>query len=240
MTDLSNADFEQQRQDAADAHTALLAEQRRQAALRLTGRLAAEQAAAPTPTPPMEDPAVAPPFTVVAEASPPISPTPVPTSAGGWAPGTPQVSPSPPNPVVPLFEAVTSSLAGDVDSAGERLVVWPDRIEQIDARGRVTASVAVAEVLDIQVQKRLTSSTLTVTTSDGQRLVAKGVKSASATALREVVATLKLSGTDAAESARATQALGHLKALADMGLLSTDELAELRQRLAQMSLEGRL
>ncbi len=55
-----------------------------------------------------------------------------------------------------------------------------------------------------------------------------------------MVATLKLSGTDAAESARATQALGHLKALADMGLLSTDELAELRQRLAQMSLEGRL
>ncbi len=70
----------------------------------------------------------------------------------------------------PLFEATTSAIGGDVDAAGDRLVVWSDRVELRDAKDRVRARVSVDAIDQVEVRKRLTSATLTVKGAEGEAL----------------------------------------------------------------------
>jgi len=138
----------------------------------------------------------------------------------------------------PLFEARTSAIGGDVDAAGNRLVVWPDRVELRDRNDRARAVIPVDAIDQVEVRKRLTSATLTVTGAGGESLVLKGVKPASAARFRDTVAGLKLPSPS--ESATPmSEALRRLDELAAMGLLTEREVAEKRSLLAQRSVQRR-
>lgn len=138
----------------------------------------------------------------------------------------------------PLFEATTSAIGGDVDAAGNRLVVWPDRVELRDRNDRPRAVIPVDAIDQVEVRKRLTSATLTVTATGGESLVLKGVKPASATRFRDTVAGLKLP-TPSVSSTPTSEALRRLDELAAMGLLTEREVAEKRSLLAQRSVRRR-
>lgn len=138
----------------------------------------------------------------------------------------------------PLFEATTSAIGGDVDAAGNRLVVWPDRVELRDRNDRPRAVIPVGAIAQVEVRKRLTSATLTVTGAGGESLVLKGVKPASAARFRDTVAGLTLP-TPSASSTPTSKALRRLDELAAMGLLTDREVAEKRSLLAQRSVQRR-
>ncbi len=141
---------------------------------------------------------------------------------------------------VPLFEATTSALGGDVDAAGNRLVVWADRVELRDRYDRLSASIAVEVIDQVEVRRRLTSATLTVTGTDGESLVLKGVKPAAAARFRDTVAGLKLPTASTPTAATPTaEALRRLDELAAMGLLTEREVAEKRALIAQRSVQRR-
>jgi hypothetical protein len=188
-----NRDESARQYDASQADAALLADRRRQAALRLVR----DGDAATTPT--------------------------VPDDQAG----------------TPLFEAVTSAIGGDVDAAGERLLVWSDRVELRDGRDRVRGRLTIDDIGRVDVRKRLTSATLTVVGADGRTLVLKGVKAASAARFRDTVAGLKLTPGTGAASTPTAEALRRIKDLAAMGLLTEKEVAEKRALLAQRSAQPR-
>ena len=145
-------------------------------------------------------------------------------------------------PETPLFEATTSAIGGDVDMAGNRLVVWPDRVELRDRNDRARAAIPVEAIDQVEVSKRLTSATLTVTGTDGESLVLKGVKPASAALFRDMVAGLKLPSPTPSPAEPATPTstvLRYLDELAAMGLLTEREVAEKRALLARRSVARR-
>lgn len=179
---------------ASEADAALLADRRRQAALRLVRDDDAQ--------PPDDEPVAAP-------------------------------------EAVPLFEATTSALGGDVDAAGQLLVVWSDRVEQRDGRGRVRARLALEAVDQVQVRRRLSSATLVVTAVDGSSLVLKGVKPAAAARFRDTVAQLRLADPSPSSATPTAEALRRLDELAAMGLLTDKELAEKRSVVAQRGVQRR-
>lgn len=138
----------------------------------------------------------------------------------------------------PLFETRTSAIGGDVDAAGNRLVVWPDRVELRDRNDRARAVIPMNAIDQVEVRKRLTSATLTVTGTGGEALVLKGVKPASAARFRDTVAGLKLPS-PTASTTPTSEALRRLDELAAMGLLTEREVAEKRSLLAQRSVQRR-
>ncbi|MFP4512131.1 MAG: hypothetical protein ACLFRV_04185 [Acidimicrobiales bacterium] len=138
----------------------------------------------------------------------------------------------------PLFEATTSAIGGDVDTAGDRLLVWPDRVELRDRNDRVRALIPVDAIEQVEVRKRLTSATLSVTGTGGESLVLKGLRQASAVGFRNTVAELKLASASASATPT-SEALRRLKELATMGLLTEREVAERRSLLARGSVERR-
>lgn len=124
----------------------------------------------------------------------------------------------------PLFEATTSAIGGDVDAAGDRLLVWPDRVELRDRKDRVRAVIPVAAIDQVEVRKRLTSATLSVTGTGGESLVLKGLRPPAAAGFRHTVAGLKLESVSTPASATPTsEALRRIKELAAMGLLTERE-----------------
>lgn len=132
----------------------------------------------------------------------------------------------------PLFEATTSSIGGDVDAAGTRLVVWPDRVELRDRADRARAVIEVAAIDRVEVRRRLTSATLAVTGAGGESLVLKGVKPTSAARFRDIVGGLKLP-VRSASTTPTSEALRRLDELAALGLLTDEELADERSSLAR-------
>lgn len=146
-------------------------------------------------------------------------------------PATEQRSPD----EVPLYEARTSAIGGDVDDAGNRLVVWPDRVELRDGQGRIRAVMALEAIDRVEVRRRLTSATVTVTGTDRRSLELKGVKTASAGRLRDTIAGLKLTPDTGAASTPTAEAIRRIRDLAAMGLLTEQEVAEKRALLAQRS-----
>jgi hypothetical protein len=136
-----------------------------------------------------------------------------------------------------LFEARTSALGGDVDAAGERLLVWPDRVELRDRSDRVRAGIRIEVIERVEVRKRLTSATITITGGEHAPVVLKGVKLASAARFRDTVAGLKLTPESSAASTPTVEALRRIKDLAAMGLLTEREVAEKRAMMARRSME---
>ncbi len=139
----------------------------------------------------------------------------------------------------PLFEATTSAIGGDVDAAGTRLLVWPDRAEMRDRNDRPRAAIPVAAIDQVEVRKRLTSATLRVTSTGGDSLVLKGVRPAAAARFRDAVAGLKRPTPSASSSTPTSEALRRLDELAAMGLLTEREVAEKRSLLARRSVQRR-
>ncbi len=134
---------------------------------------------------------------------------------------------------IPLFEAVTSPLGGDVDAAGDRLIVWQDRVEHFDGKGRLRESVPLDDIDEVVVKKRLTSAVLSVNGAGGVQLRIKGVKSSSATRFRDAVATIKLVGAAESGGSSTATALKQLDRLAAIGLLTDKEIAEKRAMLVK-------
>lgn len=129
-------------------------------------------------------------------------------------------------------------IGGDVDAAGNRLVVWSDRVKLRDRSDRERAVIAVVAIDQVELRKRLTSATLTVTGTGGESLVLKGVTPAAAARFRDTVAGLKLP-TSTASATPTSEALRRLDELAAMGLLTEREVAKKRSLLAPRSVQRR-
>jgi hypothetical protein len=138
----------------------------------------------------------------------------------------------------PLFEATTSAIGGDVDAAGDRLAVWADRVELRDGRDRLRGRVAVDAIDRVEVRKRLTSSTVIVTGTGGERLVLKGIKAAAAVLFRDAVAGLERPSPGTTAATPTAEALRRVDELAAMGLLTAREAAEKRALLARREVSG--
>jgi len=130
----------------------------------------------------------------------------------------------------PYFEAKVSPVGGDIDSAGGRILVWPDRVEVIDATGRLDGRMPIDSIVKVAVSKRLTSVTLKVTGTTRRRLTIKGVKASDAAAFRGALADLRTM-TDSSQGVPTADALRHLKELVDIGILTDDEFAARRRQL---------
>jgi hypothetical protein len=153
---------------------------------------------------------------------------PIPTSS--W--DHPDASVTDPDAVI--FEATTSAFGGDVDEAGHRLVVLSDRVQALDAKDRLLASIDVAAITHVEVRRRLTSSVLRVHGTDGAPLELKGVKPAKATAFRAAVVGILLAREDRDRAVTPTaEALRRLDALVATGLLTRDEVASRRAALVK-------
>ncbi|GIU84965.1 MAG: hypothetical protein KatS3mg008_1740 [Acidimicrobiales bacterium] len=136
----------------------------------------------------------------------------------------------------PLFEVKTSAIGGDVDRAGSRMLVYHDRLELVDHKGRKQGFVTLRDLDRMRVRRRLTSVSVEVGGAHGTLLKLKGVRPAAADELRRVIASLKLELMPLENPSTPTASvLRNLNALAAMGLLTQDELAEKRAILSRQS-----
>lgn len=155
--------------------------------------------------------------------------------AGGRADGRPGVDGAR-QAEEPLFEVKTSAIGGDVDRAGSRLLVYADRVALIDERRRSGGTVSIRELDRMRVRRRLTSVTVELGSVDGKVLELKGVRPSAADELRRLLASLKLELMPLENPSTPTASvLRNLNALAAMGLLTQDELAEKRAILSRQS-----
>ncbi|MDZ7734600.1 MAG: hypothetical protein U5R31_17310 [Acidimicrobiia bacterium] len=134
----------------------------------------------------------------------------------------------------PLLELRSSALGGDVDESGARLIVHADHLELRDSRDRVRGTVAVADIVRVEVRRRFSSTRLVVHGPDGRSLEIRGVKSRAVDRFRSTVADLKLPPEEVGTATMPTAAaLRRLDELAAMGLLTPGELADRRASLAR-------
>ena len=75
-----------------------------------------------------------------------------------------------------VLELRPTVLATDVDRIGDQLVVLKDRLELRDRHGGLRRALAIADVVDVQVQRRLTSAVLVVSTRTATDMVVKGLR----------------------------------------------------------------
>lgn len=149
----------------------------------------------------------------------------------GDAPATPAEPASDKPGEAPYFEAKVSPIGGDIDSAGGRIMVWPDRLEVIDATGRLDGRMPIDTIAKVKVTKRLTSVTVKITGSTHRRLTIKGVKPADATGLRHALADLRTPNPDGSRGVPTADAIRHLKELVDIGILTDEDFNDRRSRL---------
>ena len=91
----------------------------------------------------------------------------------------------------PVMELRPTVLATDIDRVGDQLVVMRDRLELRDRHGGLRRTVALADINDVQIQRRLTSAVLLVTTRTSTDMIIKGLRPEAAESARETIMTLR-------------------------------------------------
>jgi hypothetical protein len=195
------------RNQASRADASILAAKRAQAASRALGLLKPEIAAnrtapvieRPAPAAPAPAPTLAPAPAPAPELRAPETPTmPAPAAA---PPKVPVPSrPSRPEPTVttaapaahagatsPLLEVATSPLGADLEHLGDRLAIFVDRVELRDRLDRVRRSIPGGDIVDVSVEKRPHSATLTVESAAGPGIAAKGLRPDQADEARRLI-----------------------------------------------------
>ncbi|HEY6532876.1 MAG TPA: hypothetical protein VIY72_11260 [Acidimicrobiales bacterium] len=76
----------------------------------------------------------------------------------------------------PLLELRPTALATEIDRIGDQLVVMTDRIELRDRNGGLRRQLALADIQDVSVERRLTSAVLHLTSRTGADMVVKGLR----------------------------------------------------------------
>jgi hypothetical protein len=91
----------------------------------------------------------------------------------------------------PVMELRPTVLATDIDRIGDQLVVMKDRLELRDRHGGLRRTLALADIDDVQVQRRLTSAVLVVSTRTTTDMAIKGLRPEAAEAAREAILNLR-------------------------------------------------
>jgi hypothetical protein len=90
----------------------------------------------------------------------------------------------------PLMQVLPTVLATDVDRIGDQLIVLKDRLELRDRHNGLRRTVDISDIVDIEIQHRLTSAVLVVTTRTGSDMVIKGLRPDSAESARRTILDL--------------------------------------------------
>jgi hypothetical protein len=91
----------------------------------------------------------------------------------------------------PLMELRPTVLATDIDRIGDQLVVMKDRLELRDRHGGLRRTLAIADIVDVGIQRRLTSAVLVVTTRTATDMVIKGLRPEAAESARQAILDLR-------------------------------------------------
>lgn len=138
-------------------------------------------------------------------------------------------------PERPVMELRATVLATDIDRIGDQLVVMKDRLELRDRHGGLRRTLNLADINDVQVQRRLTTAVLIVTTRMATDLVIKGLRPESAESAREAI--LRLRPTEA-PLVNAVDERALMRAVVELhraGVLDDAELAEKTALVARMA-----
>jgi hypothetical protein len=76
----------------------------------------------------------------------------------------------------PLLELRPTALATEIDRIGDQLVVMTDRIELRDRHGGLRRQLALADIEDVAVERRLTSAVLLLKSRTANDMVVKGLR----------------------------------------------------------------
>jgi hypothetical protein len=76
----------------------------------------------------------------------------------------------------PLLELRPTALATEIDRIGDQLVVMTDRIELRDRHGGLRRQLALADIEDVAVERRLTSAVLHLKSRTATDMVVKGLR----------------------------------------------------------------
>jgi hypothetical protein len=136
---------------------------------------------------------------------------------------------------VPVMELRPTVLATDIDRIGDQLVVMKDRLELRDRHNGLRRTLALAAISDVQVQRRLTSAVLVVSTGNATDLVIKGLRPEAAEAAREAI--LELRSVDIPTPAQIDER-ALMRAIVELhraGVLDDTELAEKTALVARMA-----
>ena len=74
------------------------------------------------------------------------------------------------------MELRTSPLGADIDHLGDRLLVFPDRVELRDRDDRVRQTLVGDEITDVVIQRKFTGAVLTVEAREGESIITRGIK----------------------------------------------------------------
>ncbi len=83
-------------------------------------------------------------------------------------------------------------LASDLDRSGERLVIMGDRLELRDRRGGIRRQMALSDIHDVAVQRRLTTAVVVVRSRAGSEILVKGLRGEAAEEVRAAIVAHQL------------------------------------------------
>jgi hypothetical protein len=134
----------------------------------------------------------------------------------------------------PVMELRPTVLATDIDRIGDQLTVLKDRLELRDRHGGLRRQLPLADIDDVEVQRRLTSAVLLVRTRTTTDLVVKGLRPEAAEEARAAILDLVPSTPDPGHvDERALR-----RALVELhraGVLDDRELAEKAALVARLA-----
>ncbi len=83
-------------------------------------------------------------------------------------------------------------LAADLDRSGDRLVIMGERLELRDRRGGIRRQMALGDIHDVAVQRRLTSAVVVVRSRAGSEILVKGLRGETAEEVRAAIVAHQL------------------------------------------------
>jgi len=137
-----------------------------------------------------------------------------------------------------VMELRPTVLATDMDRLGDQLVVMHDRLELRDRHNGLRRTVALGDISDVQVQRRLTSAVLVVSTRLATDMVIKGLRPEAAEAAREAILKLRPPDPLPIETVDERSLMRAIVELHRAGVLDDDELAEKTAKVARMAGRG--
>jgi hypothetical protein len=137
----------------------------------------------------------------------------------------------------PLLELRPSALATEIDRIGDQLVVMTDRIELRDRHGGLRRQLALADIEDVTVERRLTSAVLRVRSRTATDMVVKGLRPDLAEEAQAAVLAL-LPEVPLINSIEEKALMHSILALHRAGVLNDAEVAVKTELVARMAGHG--
>ncbi len=135
----------------------------------------------------------------------------------------------------PVMELRPTVLATDIDRLGDQLVVMRDRLELRDRHNGLRRTLALADITDVQVQRRLTSAVLLVSTRNGTDMAIKGLRPEAAEAARDAILKLRPVAMPVLAQLDERSLMRAIVELHRAGVLDDDELAEKTALVSRMA-----